>query len=60
MFKNLSSLKKDSEYRENFDNLIDLDQIDRKICNGPYDSFYAFLVDIECIYHNCFVYYRGK
>ncbi|XP_055306162.1 MYND-type zinc finger-containing chromatin reader ZMYND8-like [Sitodiplosis mosellana] len=57
VFKDLSALKKGANYCDDVVNPIDLDEIDRKICRELYDSFYAFLVDIECIYHNCFVYY---
>ena len=43
MFKDLSALNKNPKYREHVVNPIDFDQIDRKICGGLYDSFYALL-----------------
>ncbi|XP_055307644.1 uncharacterized protein LOC129571816 [Sitodiplosis mosellana] len=60
VFKDLSALKKVANYCDIVVNPIDLDEIDRKICRELYNSFYAFLVDIDCIYHNCFVYYGER
>ncbi|XP_055307112.1 MYND-type zinc finger-containing chromatin reader ZMYND8-like, partial [Sitodiplosis mosellana] len=57
VFKDLSALKMEAKYCDDVVNPIDLDEIDRKICRELYDSLYAFLVDIDYIYHNCFVYY---
>ncbi|XP_055306164.1 MYND-type zinc finger-containing chromatin reader Zmynd8-like [Sitodiplosis mosellana] len=60
MFKDLSAWKTIANYCDDVVNPIDLDEIDRKICRELYNSFYAFLVDIDCIYHNCFVYYGDR
>ncbi|XP_031638041.1 uncharacterized protein LOC116350395 [Contarinia nasturtii] len=34
---------------------IDLNEIDFKVKGQLYDSFHAFIGDIECILHNCFI-----
>ncbi|XP_031638023.1 protein kinase C-binding protein 1-like isoform X2 [Contarinia nasturtii] len=55
VFKNM-----DSSYNATAVNPIDLDTIADNIDGQRYASFFAFLIDIECILHNCCICYGGR
>ncbi|XP_031635438.1 protein kinase C-binding protein 1-like [Contarinia nasturtii] len=57
VFQNLDALKTDTRYTSTVTNPIDLNKIADNIDGHHYKSFYAFLVDAECIYHNFCIYY---
>lgn len=41
-------------------NPIDLSTIKQNIQSNVYECQYKYLLDIEWIHHNCFVYFSGK
>lgn len=41
-------------------NPIDLSIVNEKVMSRDYNTLVEFLVDIEWIYHNCFIYFSGE
>lgn len=61
MFESLDCLRfgSNNSNTTNIINPIDLTTIKNKVTSNAYDCFEEYLIDIEWIYHNCFVYFSG-